>query len=54
MNSYEEKIDELRIQSHENKNQLLNIKSKIIDKDKNKNIIEYIKKQYNRTAISIH
>lgn len=42
MNSYEEKIDELRIQSHENKNQLLNIKSKIIDKDKNKNIIEYI------------
>lgn len=42
MNSYEEKIDELRIQSHENKNQLLNIKSKIINKDKNKNIIEYI------------
>lgn len=42
MNSYEEKIDELRIQSHENKNQLLNIKSKIIDKDKSKNIIEYI------------
>ena len=42
MNSYEEKIDELRIQSHDNKNQLLNIKSKIIDKDKNKNIIEYI------------
>lgn len=42
MNSYEEKIDELRIQGHENKNQLLNIKSKIIDKDKSKNIIEYI------------
>lgn len=42
MNSYEEKIDELRIQSHENKNQLLNIKNKIIDKDKNKNIIEYV------------
>ena len=42
MNSYEKKIDELRIQGHENKNQLLNIKSKIIDKDKSKNIIEYI------------
>lgn len=42
MKSYEEIIDEQRIQHHENKNQLINIKCKLIDKDKKKNIIEYI------------
>lgn len=42
MKSYEEVIDNQRIYHHENKNQLINIKGKIIDKDKNKNIIEYI------------
>lgn len=42
MKSYEEVIDEQKINHHENKNQLINIKSKLIDKDNSKNIIEYI------------
>lgn len=42
MKSYEEVIDEQRIQHHENKNQLINIRSKLVDKDKNKSIINYI------------
>ncbi len=39
---YEVEIDNQRILRHENKNQLLTIKSKIIDKDKNEEIIKYI------------
>ena len=36
---YEVEIDNQRVMRHEVKNQLLTIKSKLIDKDKNKNII---------------
>lgn len=39
---YEVEIDNQRTMRHETKNQLLTIKSKIIDKDNNKNIIDYI------------
>lgn len=39
---YETIIEEQRISQHENKNILVNIKSKIIDKSKIKDIIEYI------------
>ena len=39
---YEVEIDNQRILRHETKNQLLTIKSKIIDKDKNEAIINYI------------
>ena len=39
---YEVEIDKQRLIRHETKNQLLTIKSKIIDKDKNKNIVNYI------------
>lgn len=39
---YEVEIDNQRTMRHEIKNQLLTIKSKIIDKDKNSNIINYI------------
>jgi len=39
---YEVEIDNQRTMRHEIKNQLLTIKSKLIDKDKNKNIISYI------------
>jgi len=39
---YEIEIDNQRILRHETKNQLLTIKSKIIDKDKNEAIINYI------------
>lgn len=39
---YEVEIDNQRMMRHEIKNQLLTIKSKIVDKDKDKNIINYI------------
>lgn len=39
---YEVEIDNQRILRHETKNQLLTIKSKIVDKDKNESIINYI------------
>ena len=39
---YEEEIDKQRTLRHETKNQLLIIKSKLIDKDKEASIIEYI------------
>jgi len=42
MKSYEEVIDNQRIEHHENKNQLINIKAKLIDNDKQGSIIKYI------------
>ncbi len=39
---YETIIEEQRISQHENKNTLINIKSKITDKSKDKDIIDYI------------
>ncbi len=42
MTSYEKEIEKIRILRHETKNEFLTIKSKIIDKEKNKEIIKYI------------
>ncbi len=42
MKTYEVEIEKQRIQHHENKNQLLTIKSKIIDQENKQNIIKYI------------
>lgn len=53
MKSYEEVIDEQRINHHENKNQLINIKSKLIDKDPAKNIIEYIDSILNEKKVFV-
>ncbi len=42
MKIYEKEIHNQRIYHHENKNQLLSIKAKIIDEEKNEEIIKYI------------
>ena len=42
MKTYEDEIENDRINRHENKNQLITIKSKIIDKQNNNEIIDYI------------
>ena len=42
MSTYEEEIEKQRILRHETKNEFLTIKAKICDKQKNKEIVEYI------------
>ena len=42
MTSYEKEIEKIRVLRHETKNEFLTIKSKIIDKEENKEIIKYI------------
>lgn len=42
MTSYEKEIEKIRILRHETKNEFLSIKSRIIDKQKDKEIIKYI------------
>ncbi|MEE3343586.1 MAG: GHKL domain-containing protein [Bacilli bacterium] len=42
MTSYEKEIEKIRVLRHETKNEFLSIKSKIIDKQKEKDIIKYI------------